>query len=220
MNTYVCSICGYIYEEAAGIPGAGIAPGTRWEDLPENWVCPLCKAAKSAFNKKEPETVKKPAAAVKLDESALGEFSVPQLAAICSNLARGCEKQYLSEESELFTQLAEYFTDRIPQTPKASPEEVLQGVKQDLQQTYPNAWDVARANEDRGAQRALTWSEKVSRILDSLLEGYLREGDALLDNANIYVCEVCGFVYIGQNPPELCPVCKVPSWKFHKVERR
>ena len=47
MKTYVCTICGFIYDEAKGIPNAGIAPGTRWDELPGNWVCPLCGAAKS-----------------------------------------------------------------------------------------------------------------------------------------------------------------------------
>lgn len=49
MKKYICSICGYIYDEAAGIPDAGIAPGTKWEELPEDWVCPLCGAARSEF---------------------------------------------------------------------------------------------------------------------------------------------------------------------------
>ncbi len=49
MKKYVCSVCGYIYDEAEGIPDDGIAPGTKWADLPEDWVCPLCGAAKSEF---------------------------------------------------------------------------------------------------------------------------------------------------------------------------
>ncbi|MEA4927871.1 MAG: rubredoxin [Candidatus Limiplasma sp.] len=49
MKQYVCSVCGYIYDEAAGIPDDGIAPGTLWDQLPEDWVCPLCGAAKSEF---------------------------------------------------------------------------------------------------------------------------------------------------------------------------
>lgn len=49
MKKYVCSICGYVYDEADGIPDDGIAPGTRWEDLPEEWVCPLCGAGKDEF---------------------------------------------------------------------------------------------------------------------------------------------------------------------------
>ena len=42
MEKYVCDVCGYVYDEAAGDPDNGIAPGTRWEDLPEDFVCPLC----------------------------------------------------------------------------------------------------------------------------------------------------------------------------------
>ncbi len=47
---YICSICGYLYEETQGDPASGIAPGTAWEALPQRWVCPLCRAAKSAFH--------------------------------------------------------------------------------------------------------------------------------------------------------------------------
>mgnify|MGYP003235616392 CR=1 FL=1 len=41
MEKYVCDVCGYVYDEAAGDPDNGIAPGTRWEDLPEDFLCPL-----------------------------------------------------------------------------------------------------------------------------------------------------------------------------------
>ncbi len=51
MGKYVCSICGYIYDEATGIPEAGIAPGTKWEDLPDDWGCPICGATKAEFEK-------------------------------------------------------------------------------------------------------------------------------------------------------------------------
>ena len=51
MKEYVCDLCGFVYDEAAGIPEDGIAPGTKWEDLPEDWVCPLCGAAKAEFEK-------------------------------------------------------------------------------------------------------------------------------------------------------------------------
>lgn len=49
MKQYVCTVCGFIYDEADGLPDDGIAPGTLWTDLPEEWVCPLCGAAKSEF---------------------------------------------------------------------------------------------------------------------------------------------------------------------------
>ena len=48
---YVCEICGYEYDEAAGDPDNGIAPGTKFEDLPEDWCCPLCGVDKSNFKK-------------------------------------------------------------------------------------------------------------------------------------------------------------------------
>lgn len=48
-KTYMCLICGFIYDEAAGLPEEGIKPGTRWEDVPINWVCPECGARKDDF---------------------------------------------------------------------------------------------------------------------------------------------------------------------------
>ena len=47
---YVCNLCGYVYDEAAGDPDNGIAPGTKWEDVPADWVCPLCGAGKEEFS--------------------------------------------------------------------------------------------------------------------------------------------------------------------------
>ena len=48
---YVCSICGYIYDPEKGDPKNGIAPGTKFEDLPDDWHCPICKNGKDKFNK-------------------------------------------------------------------------------------------------------------------------------------------------------------------------
>lgn len=49
MKSYRCLICGYVYEEALGDPDSGVAPGTRWEDIPDDWTCPQCGVAKSDF---------------------------------------------------------------------------------------------------------------------------------------------------------------------------
>lgn len=46
---WVCIICGWVYDEAAGLPEEGIAPGTRWEDIPADWRCPLCDVGKDDF---------------------------------------------------------------------------------------------------------------------------------------------------------------------------
>ena len=44
-----CTLCGYLYDEAQGSPEDGIKPGTRWSDIPDSWVCPMCGAAKADF---------------------------------------------------------------------------------------------------------------------------------------------------------------------------
>ena len=49
MKKYVCTVCGYIYDEAAGDPDNGVEPGTQREDVPEDWVCPVCGVGKDQF---------------------------------------------------------------------------------------------------------------------------------------------------------------------------
>ncbi len=49
MKRYMCVICGYVYDEAQGWPDDGIAPGTRWQDVPITWTCPECGVGKSDF---------------------------------------------------------------------------------------------------------------------------------------------------------------------------
>jgi rubredoxin len=51
MNKWECTACGYVYDPAKGDPDHGIAPGTKFEDLPADWVCPECGAEKDMFNK-------------------------------------------------------------------------------------------------------------------------------------------------------------------------
>ena len=48
-RTWMCVVCGFIYDEAAGLPEEGIAPGTRWEDVPDTWTCPDCGVTKDDF---------------------------------------------------------------------------------------------------------------------------------------------------------------------------
>ena len=57
----------------------------------------------------------------------------------------------------------------------------------------------------------------MTRMLRSILDRYAQEGDVMLENTGIYVCTICGFVYIGDDLPEVCPVCKVPNRKFERI---
>ena len=111
------------------------------------------------------------------------------------------------------------FQQAEPEAP-ANVQAILEWINGDLSERYPAASDAASMEPDRGALRALVWSEKVTRMLQSLLARYVTQGDRMLENTGVFVCTICGFVYIGDTPPELCPVCKVPGWRFEKAERR
>ncbi len=53
MSKYKCTVCGYIYDPAVGDPDSGVVPGTAFANLPDDWACPVCGAAKSEFEKVE-----------------------------------------------------------------------------------------------------------------------------------------------------------------------
>ena len=53
---YVCEACGWEYDEAAGLPDAGIEPGTAWEDVPAGFECPICGVGKDMFSAKEDQS--------------------------------------------------------------------------------------------------------------------------------------------------------------------
>ena len=205
---YICQICGYVYDDAK--------EKVPFEELPDDWKCPLCGAAKSDFKPEANGDEKKVVTAIEPMEEDLEKLSAGQLAALCSNLARGCEKQYKQEEADLFKQLADYFTAVVPAVNDASVEKLAKELQTDAN-NYAAVRATADANADRGAARVCVWGEKVTRMLSSLVNRYLNEGEAMLKDTNIWVCTTCGFVYIGDTPPELCPVCKVPDWKFEKI---
>ena len=216
---YVCKICGYVYdEEVQGVP---------FSELPDDWVCPWCGASKSDFEPQgEPEQAK-PAEPAKKDTQTIPEadedmqkLSAGELSALCSSLARGCEKQYLNEQAALFEKLSSYFGAASPSKGTADISKLEAALQNDLDNGYPGLRASASAEKDRGALRVCTWCEKVTRILKTLLAKYEKEGEAFLENTEVWVCSVCGFVYVGDTPPQLCPVCKVPSWKFDKIQRR
>ena len=206
---YVCQVCGYVYDDdKEAIP---------FESLPEDWTCPLCKAPKSAF---KAEAEEKESASFDLTGDAdVTKVSAGQMAALCSNLARGADKQYKQEISELYSELADYFTKITPPVDDLGVDKLAELMAKDVD-NYPGARAIADENKDRGAARAIVWGEKVTRMLQSLVEQYRKDGDKMLAGTDIWLCTACGFVYIGDNPPEKCPVCKVPDWKFEKIEGR
>lgn len=207
MSKWICSICGYVYDEKK--------EGKPFQQLPEDWVCPLCGADKNMFSQEQQKSAA-PAAPVELGGD-MKQLGPGELSALCSNLARGCEKQYKDREAALFRELSDFFSAAAPAEPDPNFDKLMELIKKDLSRGYPALSSAAKAEGDRGTQRICVWGEKVSRILESLLSRYKREGEAFLENTQVWVCTVCGFVYVGDEPPKLCPVCKVPDWKFEKV---
>ncbi len=53
MDNYVCQVCGYVYEPAEGDPDNDVPAGTPWDEVPEDWVCPLCGVGKDQFEKED-----------------------------------------------------------------------------------------------------------------------------------------------------------------------
>ena len=202
MKEYICTVCGYVHKTDG--------------ELPQDFICPLCGAGRDAFKLKEENNAQTATEKPHTEK----ELSAMEMSIICSNLARGCEKQYLPKESENFKKLSEFFRSKAQPEDVASYEKLLELIEQDLSSGFPYGNVVAGKQPDRGALRCQVWAEKVTRMLQSLLLRYRTEGDKMLENTGVYVCTVCGFVYVGNEPPKLCPVCKVPDWKFEKVERR
>lgn len=209
---YLCSICGYVYDETK--------EAAAFSDLPESWVCPLCGAGKSAFTpEQKSEAPKTRVSPIQIDEE-MKKLSAGELSVLCSNLARGCEKQYKEEEAALFKKLADYFAAATPPAENAELSKLIKLLKSDLDEGYPALRAAAEENGDRGTGRICVWGEKVTNILAMLAQRWEKEGDAFIKDTEVWICTVCGFTYVGDSAPELCPVCKVPAWKFEKIEGR
>ena len=207
---YKCKICGYIYDDdKEKVP---------FDQLPDTWKCPLCGARKADFAPVTEENKKEVVIDEDIDD--MEGLSVAQMSALCSNLAKGCEKQYMFREMEKFSELADYFAAVSPPSDNDSIDDIAEMLNRDLEVNYPLVSSKASADSDRGALRICAWGERVTRMLDSLVQRYLEEGEEMLKDTQIWVCTICGFVYIGDEPPALCPVCKVPSWKFKRMEAR
>ena len=215
---YRCSTCGYVYDEEK--------EGVKFADLPDNWSCPVCGEGKEGFEpmdeddapvvevKSEPK--KAAPVSVAWEDDELRELTAGQLSALCSNLKRGCGVQQLSREAELFGQIADYFESRAVRPDNEGVATLLSMIDSDLE-SFDIAKSTAYLMSDRGSLRVLTWSEKATIIMKSVLERYQND-PSFLEHTNVYVCDICGFIYIGDNPPDVCPVCKVPGHMILKVK--
>ena len=210
MKKYRCTICGYIYDEAN--------ENVKFVDLPDDWKCPMCGAPKSLFEEivEDNQTVEvEKETEVITEDNDLRELSNDEIAYVCSNLAKACEKQYLEEEKKLYLELFEYFKSNEAKSGKLSALGVM--FDSDIK-LLNDAFNLANAYEDSGAKRVLTWATKTTNIINTIVKNYNEKGIEYIKNNKIWVCDICGFVFIGDNPPQVCPICKVPNFKILEVE--
>ena len=206
MKKYECTICGYIYDDAK--------ESVKFEDLPDDWTCPICGAPKSVFKEIEEEKEETPAESD--EEDNLTELSNSEISYICSNLAKACEKEYLEEEQKLFTELAEHYSSK-EDLKEGTLENVQNKINEDIKE-FKHAMDIADKYQDRGAKRVINWSSKATNMMNVILNNYKEKGLDYLKNTKIWVCDICGFIYVGDVPPTVCPICKVPSFKILEVK--
>ena len=211
MKKYRCTICGYIYDDAK--------EKVKFEDLPDDWKCPLCGAPKSLFEevKEEKENVKEESKVEVIEEvdDDLRELSNYEISLICSNLARGCEKQYLEEEKDLFRELSKHY-EGLEEDKAGNLDDVSDMINSDIN-NFSKTMEVFSKYDDRGSKRVVNWANKSTNIMKVVIDTYKEKGIDYIKNTKIWVCDICGFVYIGDNPPKVCPVCKVPSLKILEV---
>ena len=210
MKKYRCTICGYIYDEAN--------ENVKFVDLPDDWKCPMCGAPKSLFEEivEDNQTVEvTKETEVITEDNDLRELSNDEIAYICSNLAKACDKQYLEEEKGLYLELFEYFKSK----------DINNGSINNLIEMFNNdanllndAFNIVNNYDDSGAKRVLTWATKTNNIINSIIKNYSVKGIEYIKNNKIWVCDICGFVFIGDVPPQVCPICKVPNFKILEVE--
>ena len=211
MKKYRCTICGYIYDDAK--------EKVKFEDLPDDWKCPMCGAPKSLFEevKEEKEKIKEDSKVEIIEDvdDELRELSNYEISLICSNLARGCEKQYLEEEKDLFRELSKYY-EGLEEDKTGSFDDIINMVNGDIN-NFSKSMDVFTKYEDRGAKRVVNWASKSTNIMKVVIDTYKEKGIDYIKNTKIWVCDICGFIYIGDNPPKVCPICRVPSLKILEV---
>lgn len=214
MKKYRCKICGYIYDDAK--------ENVKFEDLPDDWTCPWCGAPKSMFELIEDESLTAKTEETEEvsflepeEEEHLRELDLYEKSFICSNLAKACEKQYQEEAQAFLQELADYFMEKSEKI-IGSFDTVISSIQEDIS-LLESAMTVAENMQDRGAKRVLTWATKSTNLLNVLLKTYQEKGLDYIKDTSIWVCDICGFIYIGEEPPKVCPICKVPSFKILEV---
>ncbi|MCI5193448.1 MAG: hypothetical protein D3915_10035 [Candidatus Electrothrix sp. AU1_5] len=152
---------------------------------------------------------------VVLDPDLPKNLSSGQLSALFGNLAKGCEKQGRTDEKDLFRALADYYKGKMTTSSGKRYNELESLLAGNMDEDFHAAMTEAKTFGDRGALRALTWGERTSHMISSLLKNKAENLDKIRQGQSVYVCQICGYVVVHDEVLERCPVCGVPN---HKIE--
>lgn len=137
------------------------------------------------------------------------------LSVIFSNLQKAAGKQQKSEIEASFGRLSAAYDTAVSDIKDY--EELKTRLTDELAGDYPELLAAAEEAGDRGVLRGHRWGQKVTTLQMSLIDRYISKGEQLLEGKNLYICEACGFIFLGTDVPAVCPVCKAPSSRFSKV---
>lgn len=196
---YICKACGY-----------KLPSGTKPEDLPSDWRCPKCGAGKDALGVDEEKIKVNPI----LDADLPDDLSFGQLSVLFGNLANGCEKQGKKNEQALFKTLSDHYNCVIKKESRNVYAKLDCLLEEDLERDFDGAMKEAQTFTDRGAQRALAWTQKVSYAMRSLLKDKDKMVALIGAGKSVHVCQICGFVVVDDDAPNRCPACNVPKSKI------
>jgi rubrerythrin len=135
---------------------------------------------------------------------------------VFSNLAKASEKQQRLHNAAIWNQLAETFDKGAGA--EGDLAELAEALAEDMEAVYPRLNASAEAVGDRGMKRALKWGERVTKIQKMLIDRYTVKGEDLFEGKQLFICEACGFVFLGPAAPDPCPVCKAPVSRFSIVK--
>jgi rubrerythrin len=149
------------------------------------------------------------------------------LSLIFSNFEQVCRKQRRPNQAKIFSALSTSFEIQAKRrtadhTDISSLDRLLERfedvIDEDLNKNYQECTAASSKLKERGSLRASTWGKKVTAIQRSLIRRFNKQGaDFIPVHQKIHVCEACGFIMIGEEPPPYCPVCRAPAGRFVSV---
>lgn len=208
-----CTVCGYEYDEAV--------EGVPFEQLPDDWRCPVCNAPKDAFEKIGQE-VKMTKTGKNLQDAFAGESQANRKYLA---FAKKAEAEGYKQAAKLFRAVAEAETVHAHnhlrelggvKSTRENLEAAINGETQEFKNMYPQMIKDAESEGNKTALRSFNFANEVEKIHAELYRGAL-DKIGKTPEVDYYVCQVCGNT-VENSAPDECPICGTKKQMFKKVD--